>query len=142
MAVFKKPVPAVVYKAAVKPVVKPISDGFQVVSIDSIEFLASGRGGGKPMNPAVARLIEKALTLEIGQGIKIPIALRIEKQIPNANGVTSTLHTYKGAQTLSKKSKAYGLRFRTRRDVSNNLWLFSAAPLATPLIVVEHDAEE
>jgi len=129
--VIRRAVPAVV-KAGVKPVVKagvkPV-DGFQVVSVDSIEFLASGRGGGKPMNPAVARLIDKALTLEIGQGIKVPVTLRQERTINGVNGVSSVLHTYQGAQSLSKKSKAHDMRFRTRRDTANNLWLFRVEPL-------------
>ena len=56
MAIFKKPVPAVIQKAAVKPqlgkpAIKP-AEGFQVVSIDSIEFLTSGRGGGKQIGRA------------------------------------------------------------------------------------------
>lgn len=127
MAIFKKPVPAVVHKAAVKPVTKPVSDGFQVVSIDSIEFLSSGRGGGKPMDPAVARLIDKAFTLQIGQGIKVPVALRTERVINGKNG-KSVLKTYHGAQSLSKRSAASGMRFRTRMDVSENLWLFRAEP--------------
>ena len=130
--VIRKAVPAVIQKAAVKPtgklVVKP-TEGFQVVSIDSIEFLASGRGGGKPMNPAVAKLIDKALTLEIGQGIKVPVAMRVQRNITGQNGVTSELHTYQGAQSLSKKSKAEGMRYRTRRDTAGNLWLFRVEPL-------------
>ena len=129
----RKPVPAVVHKTvAGKPVVKTgvkQADGFQVVSIDSIEFLASGRGGGKPMNPAVAKLIDKALTLEIGQGFKVPVAMRLQRNITGQNGVTSELHTYQGAQSLSKKSKAEGKRYRTRRDTAGNLWLFRVEPL-------------
>ena len=130
--VIRKVVPAVIQKAPVKPVmkgaVKP-AEGFQVVSIDSIEFLASGRGGGKPMNPAVAKLIDKALTLEIGQGIKIPVSMRVQRNITGQNGVTSELHTYQGAQSLSKKSKVAGMRYRTRRDTTGNLWLFRVEPL-------------
>jgi hypothetical protein len=131
--VIRKPVPAIPHKVVgkapvAKPVAKPV-EGYKVVSIDSIEFLPSGRGGGKPMNPAVAKLIEKAMSLEIGQGFIVPVSLRKERPITGANGVTSTLHTYDGAQSLSKKSKANDMRFRTRRDVNNNLWLFRVEPL-------------
>jgi hypothetical protein len=136
--VIRKAVPAVVQKAAVKPMVKAAvkpAEGFQVVSIDSIEFLASGRGGGKPMNPAVAKLIDKALTLEIGQGIKIPVSMRVQRNITGQNGVTSELHTYQGAQSLSKKSKAEGMRYRTRRDTTGNLWLFRVEPLPESVAV-------
>ena len=118
---------------AAKPVVKSVAkvnDGYQVVSMDSIEFLSTGRGGGKPMDPATQKLIDKALTLQIGQGIKIPANLRVERAITNSKtGVTATLYTYKGAQSLGKKAKDAGLRFRTRRDVTGNLWLFAAEPL-------------
>jgi len=145
--VIKRPVPPVVQKSVAKPVVKtmgkPIvkpAEGFQVVSIDTIEFLSSGRGGGKPMDPAVAKLIEKAFTLEVSQGIKVPNSLRLQKNITGQNGVTSELHTYKGAQSLSKKSKAEGMRFRTRRDTSGNLWLFRVEPLE--VIEVAEEVEE
>jgi len=130
--VIRKPVPAVVQKAAVKAVVKAgvkVADGFQVMDISNIEFLTSGRGGGKPMNPAVAKLIDKALTLEVGQGIKIPVSMRVQRNITGQNGMTSELHTYQGAQSLSKKSKAEGMRYRTRRDTTGNLWLFRVEPL-------------
>jgi len=130
--VIRKAVPAVVQKAAVKPMVKAAvkpAEGFQVTDISTIEFLTSGRGGGKPMNPAVAKLIDKALTLEIGQGIKIPVSMRVQRNITGQNGVISELHTYQGAQSLSKKSKAEGMRYRTRRDTTGNLWLFRVEPL-------------
>jgi hypothetical protein len=126
MAIVKKTVQAV--KAAVKPVAK-VADGFQVVSVDSIEFLSSSRGGGKPMDPATAKLIDKALTLQIGQGIKIPAAMRQEREIVNSTtGVKSVLYTYKGAPSLNKRAIANGMRFRTRRDVAGNLWLFAVEP--------------
>jgi hypothetical protein len=120
-------------KVGVKTGVK-VADGFQVMDMSSIEFLASGRGGGKPMDPAVARLIEKALTLDIGQGIKVPVALRVQRNITGQNGVTSELHTYKGAQSLSKrvansKHTDNPFRYRTRRDTAGNLWLFRVEPL-------------
>ena len=134
--VIKRTVPAVAHKVAAKPTVKQ-ADGFQVVSIDSIEFLSSGRGGGKPMDPAVQKLIDKAMTLQVGQGIKVPVSMRIERSITGQNGVTSTLHTYKGAQSLSKKSKANDMRFRTRRDVANNLWLFRIEPSVINEVTVE-----
>jgi len=141
--VIKRPVPPVVKQVAKpvvktvgKPIVKP-AEGFQVVDIETIEFLASGRGGGKPMNPAVAKLIEKALTLELAQGIKVPVSLRVQRNITGQNGVTSELHTYQGAQSLSKKSKAEGMRFRTRRDTSGNLWLFRVEPLEVVEVAVE-----
>lgn len=124
-------------KTATKATVTKVNDGFQVMDINSIEFLSSGRGGGKPMDPAVQRLIDKALSLQIGQGIKVPASMRLERTITGTNG-QSVLHTYKGAQTLSKKSKANDMRFRTRRDVNNNLWLFRAEPLQ----VAEHVTEE
>jgi hypothetical protein len=137
-----KTVPKVLAKPIAKVGVKTglkVADGFQVVNVDSIEFLTSGRGGGKPMDPAVARLIEKALTLEVGQGIKVPVAMRIQRNITGQNGVTSELHTYKGAQSLSKKSKANDMRYRTRRDTANNLWLFRVEPLpeSVPVEVTE-----
>lgn len=124
--IIKKSVQAV--KAAVKPVTK-VHDSYQVVDVDSIEFLSSSRGGGKPMDPATAKLIDKALTLKIGQGIKIPAAMRQEREIVNSTtGVKSILYTYQGAQSLNKRAAVNGLRFRTRRDVSENLWLFSVEP--------------
>lgn len=134
MAVIKRPVPAVVKQVAkqvAKPVTKQVAkpEGFQVVSIDSIEFLPSGRGGGKPMDPAVAKLVDKALELEIGQGFKIPAAMRLERVITGQNGASSTLYTYKGAQSLSKKAKQNEMRFRTRRDTTGNLWLFRVEPI-------------
>lgn len=127
MAIFKKTtVPA---KAAVK-VAPKAAEGFQVVSVDSIEFLSSSRGGGKPMNPAVQKLVDKALTLQIGQGIKIPAAMRQEREIVNsATGAKSILYTYQGAPSVNKRASANGLRFRTRRDVAGNLWLFAVEPL-------------
>jgi hypothetical protein len=133
MAILKT-IPKVLAKqvVGVKPGMKQgvkVADGFQVMDISNIEFLASGRGGGKPMNPAVAKLIDKALTLEVGQGIKVPVAMRVQRNITGQNGVTSELHTYQGAQSLSKKSKAEGMRYRTRRDTSGNLWLFRVEPL-------------
>ena len=142
----KKAVPAIV-KQGVKQIGKPVvkqADGFQVMDISTIEFLASGRGGGKPMNPAVQRLIDKALTLEVGQGIKVPVTLRQERTITGANNVTSTLHTYQGAQSLSKRSKASletdnPMRFRTRRDTANNLWLFRVEPLIVSEVTVEEE---
>ena len=70
--IVRKAVPAVIQKQVVKAGVKPVvkqAEGFQVMDISSIEFLSSGRGGGKPMDPAVQKLIDKAMTLEIGQGI-------------------------------------------------------------------------
>lgn len=134
--VIRKPVPPTVHKAGVKPAVKQ-ADGFQVMDIANIEFLSSGRGGGKPMDPAVAKLIDKALTLQIGQGIKVPVNMRVQRTITGKNGAVSELHTYKGAQSLSKKSAEHDMRFRTRRDVANNLWLFRVEP-----IVVTEVAEE
>jgi len=134
MAIFKKTVP--VAKPVTKTVAKPATkvaaknDGFQVVSVDSIEFLAGGGGGGKPMDPAVANLIEKALALEIGQAFKIPTAMRAERPIVNSTtGVESILYTYQGAQSLGKKAAQNGMRFRTRRDKAGNLWLFAVEPL-------------
>lgn len=134
--VIRKAIPAVVQKTAGKPVVKQ-AEGFQVMNIANIEFLASGRGGGKPMDPAAQKLIDKAMTLQVGQGIKVPVSMRIERSITGKNGVTSTLHTYKGAQSLSKKSKENDIRFRTRRDVANNLWLFRVEPLIRTEVTVE-----
>ena len=139
-AIIRKAVPQVVQKAGVKAGVKPVvkqATGFEVMDINNIEFLASGRGGGKPMDPAVQRLIDKALTLEIGQGIKIPTSMRLQRTINGNNGATSVLHTYKGAQSLSKKSKANEMRFRTRRDVNENLWLFRVELLETAVPVEE-----
>jgi hypothetical protein len=124
VAVAAKPT---VGKQVVKSATKPL-DGFQVVSIDTIEFLPSGRGGGKPMDPATQKLVDKALSLQIGQGIKIPVNMRLQREINGANG-KSVLHTYKGAQSLSKKAKAGDMRFRTRRDVNDNLWLFRVEPI-------------
>jgi hypothetical protein len=151
----RRAVPAVIQKAAVKPLVKAAvkatvkaTDGFQVMDISNIEFLSSGRGGGKPMDPAVARLIDKAVTLQVGQGIKVPVSMRLERQITGKNGVTSVLHTYKGAQTLSKRSTASldtdaPMRFRTRRDTANNLWLFRVEPIVvTAVAEAEAEAEE
>lgn len=124
--IIKKAVQAV--KAVSKPAVK-VADGFQVVSVDSIEFLSSSRGGGKPMNPAVQKLVDKALTLQIGQGIKIPASMRQERKIVNSTtGAESTLFTYQGAPSVNKRAAANGLRFRTRRDVAGNLWLFAVEP--------------
>lgn len=134
----KKAVPAVVTKAGIKPIVKQ-AEGFQVMDISNIEFLSSGRGGGKPMDPAVQKLIDKALTLEIGQGIKVPVNMRIERTITGQNGASSTLHTYKGAQSLSKKSAAHEMRFRTRRDTANNLWLFRVEPLVVTEVTVQEE---
>lgn len=142
--VIRKPIPVVVkpvVKAGVKPTVRPVSEGFQVVSIDSIEFLSSGRGGGKPMDPAVAKLVDKALTLQIGQGIKVPVAMRIDRTINGANG-ESILKTYQGAQTLSKRSTASGMRFRTRMDTSENLWLFRAEPYTQEQVDARAEARE
>jgi len=131
MAIFKNVKAAVkpVAKAASKPMGK-VADGFQVVSVESIDFLETTRGGGgKPMDPATAKLIEKALTLQIGQGIKVPIALRIERPIKNSTtGVESILYTYKGAVSLSKRVNPDEIRFRTRRDKTGNLWLFAVEP--------------
>lgn len=129
MAVITKKV-AQVSKVAPKvaPKVATQRDGFQVVDVDNIEFLSTGRGGGKPMDPATAALVNKALSLSIGQAIKVPQELRIKRGINGANG-QSVLHTYKGAQSLSKRSKAQGMRFRTRRDTAGNLWLFRVEPL-------------
>jgi len=131
MAIFKKT--AQVIKPAVKGSVKPVAkvaDGFQVVSVDSIDFLETTRGGGgKPMDPATARLIEKALTLQIGQGLKVPTAMRIERKIVNSTtGAESILYTYKGAISLSKRVNPEEIRFRTRRDKTGNLWLFAVEP--------------
>jgi hypothetical protein len=135
----KKTVQAV--KGSVKPVAK-VADGFQVVSVDSIDFLSSSRGGGKPMNPATAKLIEKALTLQIGQGIKIPVAMRTEREIVNSStGSKSILYTYQGAPSLNKRASANGMRFRTRRDVSGNLWLFAVEPY-TEEQVAEREARK
>ena len=143
MAILKT-IPKVLAKqvVGVKPGMKQgvkVADGFQVMDISNIEFLASGRGGGKPMDPAVVKLIDKALTLEIGQGIKVPVSMRIQRNITGANGVTSELHTYKGAQSLSKKSKAQDMRYRTRRDTANNLWLFRVEPLETVEVAVTEE---
>lgn len=125
----KATVPTKPVQRAVQTAKKAVAvDGFQVVNIDTIEFLSSGRGGGKPMDPAVAKLVEKALSLQVGQGIKVPVNMRIEREINGANG-KSVLHTYKGAPSLSKRAKANDMRFRTRRDVSNNLWLFRVEPI-------------
>jgi len=143
MAIFKKPVPAVVQKAGVKTGAKvgvPVVDGFKVTDINTIDFLESGRGGGKPADPAVERLLTKAFTLEIGQGIKVPVTMRTMKEIVSANGNKAELHSYKGAQTLSKragktKDSENPYRFRTRRDKSGNLWLFRAEPVAEPVAV-------
>lgn len=129
----------VVGKQVVKSATKPL-DGFQVVSIDSIEFLPSGRGGGKPMDPATQKLVDKALSLQIGQGIKVPVNMRLEREINGQNG-KSILHTYKGAQSLAKKAKANEMRFRTRRDVSNNLWLFRVEPLIVSEVLEEEVTE-
>lgn len=141
----RKAVPAVVHKAGVKAGVKPaiVADGFKVVDISTLEFLTSGRGGGKPMDPAVAKLIDKALTLQVGQGIKIPLSMRIQRTITGKNGAVSELHTYKGAQSLSKRSLEQGMRFRTRRDTANNLWLFRVEPVVTtPVEEVEEEETE
>lgn len=109
--------------------VAPVQDaGYKVVDIDSIEFLPSARGGGKPMDPATAKLIDAAMGLGIGQGFKIPATLRVEREINGKNG-KSVLHTYKGAVALSKRAAAHGARYRTRRDVNQNLWLFRVEPL-------------
>lgn len=117
-----------VVKATVKPVAK-INDGFQVVDVDSIDFLSTSRGGGKPMDPATQKLIDKALTLKIGQGIKIPTAMRQERKIVNSQtGAESILYTYQGAQSLNKRAASHDIRFRTRRDTAGNLWLFAVEP--------------
>jgi hypothetical protein len=117
--------------------VAPVQEaGFKVVDIDSIEFLPSSRGGGKPMDPATLRLISAALELEIGQGFKIPANMRVEREINGKNG-KSTLYTYKGAVSLSKKAAANDMRFRTRRDVQQNLWLFRVEPLEVQEEVTE-----
>lgn len=118
---------------------KPVADGFAVVSIDTIDFLPSGRGGGKPMDPAVQKLVDKALSLQIGQGFKVPQSMRLNREIKGANG-TSTLYTYKGAPSLSKRAKAQDMRFRTRRDTAQNLWLFRVEPLEYVEVAEEEGA--
>lgn len=151
MAAIIRSVPKVIGKQVVvgvkqgmKQVVKPAT-GYEVVDMNSIEFLASGRGGGKPMNPAVAKLIEKAFSLSIGQALKVPVTLRTQKQITNATtGKSSEIHSYQGAQSLSKKAghtleTENPYRFRTRRDVNNNLWLFRVEPLITTEVTVEEE---
>lgn len=143
----RKPVPPVAAKPTGKVAVKPATkavDGFQVVSIDSIEFLPSGRGGGKPMDPAVAKLVEKALSLQEGQGFKIPQSMRTQREITSASGATSILYTYKGAPSVSKHAAANEMTFKTRRDTQQNLWLFRVAykPRNVSVPLTEEGAEE
>lgn len=139
----KKPVAKIAAKAHVnvgKVAAKP-NDGYAVVSIDTIEFAASGRGGGRAMDPAVQKLVDNALKLEIGQGFKVPQALRVQRVITNSQtGAESTLYTYKGAPALSRRAKQAEKRFRTRRDVAGALWLFRVEPLQ--VVEVEGGAEE
>jgi len=123
-----------VAKAVVKKSV--VSSGYQIVDIDTIEFMPSGRGGGRAMDPATATLIEHALKLKIGQGFKVPASLRIQREINGVNG-KSVLYTYKGAPALSRRAKTQNMRYRTRRDTAGNLWLFRATPLEVSEAVVE-----
>lgn len=149
----KQVIPPVTHKVGLKVAAKAgiaVADGFKVTDISTIDFLESGRGGGVAADPAVERLIAKAFTLEISQGIKVPVSMRTMKVIESKNGNKAELHSYKGAQTLSKragktKDSENPYRFRTRRDKSGNLWLFRAEPLAEPVPVEgveEEQAEE
>ncbi len=119
---------ATIVKKAVKKAVAQ-SEDFKIMDISNVEFLSpGGGGGGRTVSPEVQKLIQAAMNLKVGQGFKIPDHLRISREINGKNG-KSVLYTYKGAATLMKRAKSAGKKFRTRRDVNQNLWLFRVEPL-------------
>lgn len=135
--VAQKVAPKVAHKAT--PV--DLIEGAEVLDMDSgdIEFL--GKEGGRQASPEVEALREKANSLKIGQGFVIPKALMIEREVTNSKtGTSSTIYTYKGANTISKMSKKSGKRFRTRRDVHGKMYIFRVTPLET--VEAEEETEE
>ena len=118
----KKPVTPVaqVGKKPVTPVatVKKNPQDFEVFDMSNIQLLPKAGGGGKAMSPFAT----KCLGLEIGQGIKIS-----EEKYNNGKGVAS----------LYAAAKRRGIKFRVRRDVTGQLWLFRIE-----LEIVEEQATE
>lgn len=101
------------------------SDGFQVVNESEIEFAT--RGGGRGASPEVEALKAKLRSLKIGQGVKVPLNMLVEREITGKNG-TSILRTYKGANTVAKMAYNEGMTFQTRRDTQNHLYVFHVSP--------------
>lgn len=133
-----KVAPKVAQKVAQKATPVDLIEGAEVLDMESgdIEFL--GKEGGRQASPEVEALRDKANSLKIGQGFVIPKALMIEREVTNGKtGASSTIYTYKGANTISKMAKKTDKRFRTRRDVHGKMYLFRV----TPLEVVEEGAE-
>lgn len=116
--------PAVRQAAQPARVAKP-ADGFQIVNESDIEFAT--RGGGRGASPEVEALKAKLRGLKIGQGLKLPVAMVIEREINGKNG-TSILRTYKGANSVGKMAYNENLTFQTRRDTQNSIYVFRVEP--------------
>lgn len=143
----QKVAPKVAHKVA--PVASKVSskspidliEGAEVINMEGsgIEFL--GKEGGRQASPEVEALKEKVSALKIGQGFVIPKALRIEREVTNSTtGTSSTIYTYKGANTISKLANREGKRFRTKRSTDGKMYIFRVTPLE--VAPVESDESE
>lgn len=99
-----------------------IIKGAKVVNLADMEQNLRHRTRAvKPENQA---LVDKASTLKIGQGFKIPSGMLFENEVTAANGKVYTLQGYR-AYNLIRKIE--GKKFSTRRDSAGNMYLFRIA---------------
>ena len=100
----------------------PQSNPFKAVDMASVTLMARSRDG-KPMSPVTAALVKAVLALKVGQGIKIPSKIRVEKEIVS-NGKNGTIYTYTGAPTVRNHALRQGVKLYNRRDTNGDLWVF------------------
>lgn len=79
--------------------------GFNVYDMKSVQLVPKGGGGGRP----TSELVSTCLSLNVDEGIRIP-----EKMYNEGKGVASVYNA----------GRRHGIKFRVRRDVKGNIWLF------------------
>jgi len=92
----------------------------KVINMGGVEWV----GRTRRANPENQAIRDKAESLKVGQGFKVPKVMVISKKIKASNGQIYTLRTYKGYNLVRKIE---GRKFSTRRDASGNMYLFRAA---------------
>lgn len=97
-------------------------EGAEVYNMDDLELIGRS-GGGRGASAETEALKKRATALKVGQGFVIPETMRIERPI-TSNGSTSTIYTYKGANSVNKLAKDQEFKFRVRRDQNGNMFLF------------------
>jgi hypothetical protein len=101
-----------------------------ILDMDQVGLISNRQGGGREAAPEIKALVDKALSLEIGQGFIVPPSLLIGRKLGDA-----TVWSYKGYNSLRKIAVDNDMRYRMGVDEKGNRYIRRVEPLAKSEVV-------